>query len=101
MPGVLTLIAPYLFPRHKLTQFTRVCRSFPHLSPACFRGDQLDLSERTAVMLPQLSRQHSTLALLTLVADLRCVYKVDDDERAAVNAHFLALFDAATTQLVA
>ena len=100
VPGVLTLIAPYLFPRHKLTQLTRVCRSFPHLSPACFRGDQLDLSERTAVVLPQLSRQHSTLALLSLVADLRCVYKVDDDERAAVNAHFLALFDAATPQPV-
>ena len=92
VPGLLTLIAPYLFPRHKLSELSRLCHSFPPLSPACFRYDHLDISERTAVILPLLSHSHYTLAKLAQIRHLRCVYKVDDFERAAVNQHFLALF---------
>ena len=92
VPGVLTLITPYLYPRHKLTELSRVCRAFPPLSAACFRHDLLDLSDRTAVVLPLLSRSAATLSLLSQVRHVRCVYSVDEEEGAAVNNYFLAIF---------
>ena len=93
VPGLLTLITPYLFPRHKLTELSRLCRSFPPLSPACFRHDQLDLSQRAAVILPHLNQSRFTRALLSQIRHVRCVYsKVSDAELPTIDHHLLALF---------
>ena len=91
VPGLLTIIAPYLFPRHKLCALSRLCHRFPPLSPACFRHDRLDISDRPAVVLPYLSQGPPVLTLLSHIRHLHCMYKVGHIERTAVNRHFFHL----------
>ena len=66
VPGLLTIIGPYLDLKVKLTQLTRLHRSFPALPPACFQSNEVDLS--SPQLLVALTASPTRLALLRHMA---------------------------------
>ena len=66
VPGLLTVIGPYLDLHTKLTQLPRLHGYFPQLPPACFQTDAVDLS--SPPLLLALTASHPRRALLRHVA---------------------------------